>query len=175
MKKLIAPLLSVMIALGISAGSVGIFYAGRADAQPSVTADAGVDAGSGSAIAAPTAPPVVTVPTKPSDTIHDPATDPIEFVSDVKLAKRTGWPLAILVGLFGLCKLLGRAKNVKALAWLGKGKIAFVVGCAGAIVAAMIDAIAGGGTLVAAGYAAAIALFGYIDTGKSSDSSSSSS
>ena len=173
MKKLLAPMLSVMLALGIGAGSVGMFYAGRADAQPVV-----VDAGAGSAIdtPAPPAPPVVAVELKPSDKIHDPTSEPLEYVSDVKLAKRTGWPLAILVGLFGLCKILGRAKDVKALAWLGRGKAAFVVGCAGAIVAAMIDAVAGGGTLVAAGYAAAIALFGYIDTGKKpSDSSSSSS
>lgn len=171
MKKLLGPLVALLIATGICSTSVAVFYAGRADAQP-VLVDAGVTtaldagsalAGSGSAVE----------PTKPSDTIDDPIENPSEYISDVRLAKKTGWALAVLVVLFGICKLLGRAKTIAWLAWLGRGKAALIIGASGAVIAALIDTIALGGTLVAAGYAAVLALFGYLDLGDKKSSSQS--
>lgn len=181
MKTLLAPLVALLLATGVCATSVGVFYAGRADAQPAAeTIDAGTrlmpDAGlevAGSANTAGSGSAIAPSTLRPTDALHDPGTQPVEYIGDLKLARKVGWPLTILVGLWGLCRLLGHARTIPWLSWLGVGKTAFVVGSAGAFITAALDALLLGGNLVAAGVTGAIALFGYRNIGAPPSTSSS--
>lgn len=90
----------------------------------------------------------------PHESIDDPTKAPAEYIDDVRAAKRQGWPLAILVGVYGV--LLGLIR----LGWVKKlsGTAAAVVAGAGAVLASAIDALMLGGTWWAAVFAGAGAL-----------------
>lgn len=143
----------------------------------SYVATAGADDGSGSGSS-------VTVPTTgsgsaatpapvgsagsaaaPTSAIHNPAADPVAYISDLQEAKKVGWPLFILVGVFGLCELLAAAgSKIAWMAWLGKGRISVVIAGLCTLTTSMIAAIAGGAawTAVLLGAAVpAIALFAH--------------
>ncbi len=119
----------------------------------------GSDTGSGSAVAPTPAP----APTPAVAPVHNPATDPAGYISDLENAKKTGWPLLVLVGFFGLCEILALAgKNVPFFAWLGTGRVSVVIGGFAALTASMINTLADGGTwssVLIGALAPAIALF----------------
>lgn len=93
----------------------------------------------------------------PADKLHDPISEPAATLDDVKQAKRQGWAvLAFAIGVIA-SRLLGRAKSIKWLAWLGKGRTAVVVGGFAAIVTAGYNAVAEGGSPFAGLMAGAIA------------------
>lgn len=164
MNKLLAPIAALLIAFVFGFCLLGIFHAGRADAQ--VPTPAIAEPGS------VTSTPVE----KPSDKLSDPTTAPADYMSDLAIAKKTGWPLAILVGLWGLCNVLAKAgKSIKALAFLGTGKVAFVIGATAATVTALIDAIGLGGSYTSAIMVGLISLFGFLNIGAKSPSSSPAS
>lgn len=155
-----------------AAGGADVVTAGAADAVPTpetVTLDAGplvvADApaapavGSGSAVTPPAPPPVVTAPPTPADQLHDPTTHPMETISDVKAAKRYGWAAVVFAVVTILARLAGKLGHaVKWLAWLNQGIASVVVGAAAAIGTAAYNALAMGGSLLAAILAAAVAL-----------------
>lgn len=78
----------------------------------------------------------------PHDTVDDPTKDPGAYIDDVKAAKRQGWPLAILVGAYGV--MIGLIR----LGWLKKvsGTAAAVLAAGAAIVASALDALVSTGT-----------------------------
>jgi len=134
MKKM---LLCMFLALGVSAVGSPVF----ADTGSAI---ASVEAGS----AATPAPP----PTAGSDAasqLHDPLKDPGATISDLKIAKKAGWGLALFAGLVIVCRLLGRAKSLPKLAFLGQGKTAAIVGAIGAMAVAGYDSLANGGSWAA--------------------------
>lgn len=160
MNKLIAPIAALLLAFVFGFGLLGIFHAGRADAQPT---PAIAETGSATPLE------------KPSDKLHAPTSAPAEYMGDLAIAKKTGWPLTILVGLWGLCNVLAKAgKSIKALAFLGTGKVAFVIGATAATVTALIDAVGLSGSYTSALMVGLIALFGYLNIGTKSASSSPS-
>ena len=143
-------ILSLLVLLGLCIPPTVAFA--DAGSGSAVATDAGVtDAGSASATPAPAAP-----------VIHDPSTDPAGFISDLKTAKTSGWGVAILVGVFGLCELLSRAKLLPSLAWLGKGRISIAIGAIAAFATTSITALAGGGTWTAVALAALSSFFLYL-------------
>ena len=106
------------------------------------------DAGAGSAEA------------PPSTTIDDPIVAPSAAWDDLKAARKTSWPLAVLAGLIMLARLAGSAgSKMKALAWLGKGKAAFAAAGVLAVATAAFDVLALGGSWVSVLTAAAAAGF----------------
>jgi hypothetical protein len=138
----IAAALLVSLALSSIPRQLGM-SAAHAQGAGSGSALVVVGSGSGSAIAP-----------MPS-TIHDPTQDPAGFLSDLELAKKHGWGVLVLVGVFGLCELLALGgKNVKALAFLGKGRVSIVIGAAVSIATTSIAALANGGTWLSVLYAA---------------------
>lgn len=151
MKKLLAPLLAIALALGVSTAFVGVFNAGRADAQPALV-DAGVthDAGSGSGSAIVTAPV-----TQPSDAIDDPVSNPAAAFDDIKAAKKLGWGVLALAIIIVACKGLSKVGGV--FKKLGEGKFALVVGSVGTLAMTAYNALMLGGTWVAALAAAIVA------------------
>lgn len=115
-------------------------------AQPTGSGSDVVAVGSGSA--APTAaatPPV----------LHDPIAAPIEAVSDLKQAKRQGWAALAFAVLVMLTRLGVRAsERYKSLAFLGKGNAHIALAATAAFALAAYNALALGGSLYAALYAA---------------------
>jgi hypothetical protein len=96
----------------------------------------------------------VPAPAKPSASLANPATDPIEAWSDAKAAKKIGWVALV----FALATMLAMGvgtigKNISKLAWLNKGRAAVVVGGVAAIGAAGFDVAVQGGSPVALGLA----------------------
>lgn len=144
---------------------------------PSAWADTTADAG-----AEPFKDPPVVVPApaplsgsgatveqpKPSDAIHNPASEPVAAWDDVKAARKTSWPLAVWAVLAMLGKALAygsdKLKRVPVLgklaAWLATGKRAMVVAGIGAVGSAGYDVLVAGGSLVAALIASGIAIAG---------------
>lgn len=123
--------------------------------------------GSGSAVAADgSAAPTPAAPAAaPADQLHDPVAQPLQALDDLKAAKKLGWGVAIFAALALAFRLLGLAKSVSFLAWLGKGKTATVLAGAGAVILAVYNALASGGAWMAALGAAGAALLHYIDGG----------
>lgn len=130
-------------------------------------ADAGVvDAGSAAGSAAASTDEAV----KPDATVTNPAQHPVQALDEVKLAKKTSWPLALWLGLVMLGKALayGRDKLAKVplvgklATWLAKGKGAMLVAAIGAIGAAGYNTVIDGGTWVAGLVAAGAALGGVL-------------
>lgn len=104
----------------------------------------------------------------PSKDLPNPATQPVAAWSEVKLARKTSWPLAVWMALAMLGKGLayGRDKLAKVplvgkfAALLAKGKGAMILAAIGTVGAAGYGVMVDGGTLVSALVAAAIALAG---------------
>jgi hypothetical protein len=78
----------------------------------------------------------------------DPTEDASGFYGDMQMAKKKGgWLGLILVGLYGLCRVIGYAgQKLKWLAWLNQGKAAMVVAAAATVLSAGCDALFLGGT-----------------------------
>lgn len=102
-------------------------------------------------------------PTKATvDAPHDPIAAPIESIGDIKAARKYGWAAAAFLILWQLSLVASKlGQSIKWLAVLGKGRVAVVVGAVGALGIAGYNAMALGGSLVAALFAAltAAALF----------------
>jgi len=120
-------------------------------ADSAAPADAGlVDAGSAS-----TAAPA------PSSQLHDPTTDPVGAMSDLRAAnkQKPRWPLLVLIAFMGLAKILPflGGKLAPIGAWLSKGKRAMVLAAAAGLAATAYDSLMSGGTWYSAAYAAGLA------------------
>jgi hypothetical protein len=156
-------LISLFAALAVTFGAAWLGYqSARGDAgvaEHMVEASALPDAGSASAPA-------------PADKLHDPASSPKAAWDDLRAAKKDGWAIAAFAALVMLCKLASRVgKKFKWLAFLGKGKVAIVVGAAGALATACYNAAAEGGAWSAMLMAGAVAVAGYLDLGEKASSS----
>lgn len=117
-------------------------------------------AGSGSAIAAGSGSGSASAPTIPDDPIAAPSAT----IDSLRSAKAVGWACLAFAVLTVLARVVGRlGKGVKALAWLNHGKAAVLVGAAGALALATYNALALGGTLLAAALAGLVALAHYLD------------
>lgn len=143
--------LVVLIACGLFATLWLAYSVGVSLASADGSGSALVEAGSGSATAAPT----------PADSIADPISDPVEAYSDAKAAQKQGWAALACCLLVMASLVVGRlGRNMKTLAWLAKGKWAVIVGGVGAAAAAGYNAAIEGGSpyavLFALGMAAAM-------------------
>lgn len=123
------------------------------------TSDAGtspiVDGGTG-VVAAPAADP-------PPTALPNPVDNPGAAIDSLKAAKKLGWAAAILAAIVMLAAGLARAAakwpTLPGLSWFAKHKTAiFVTAAVSTIGAAAYNAIALGGTWLAAGAAAVAAL-----------------
>lgn len=133
------PLFVLTFVLSFTFSLIGIRVA-RADGSGSnVTL---VAQGSGSAISTP-----------PSDALHDPIKDPLGALNDAKAAKKSGWPILVLVLLIAITKTLAFAPGAVGK-WFSTGKRAMYVAAAGGLLTAMYNALALGGSYYAAGLAA---------------------
>lgn len=141
-----------LLTLAAIAVGVVLALATYAAAQPADPAPAAAPA----AAAPPPAPApaeagsgVGTTTPAPHEGIADPTKAPAEYIDDVRAAKRQGWPLAILVGVYGVLIALIR------LGWVKKvnGTAAAVVAGAASVIAAVIDALVLGGTMWGAAFA----------------------
>lgn len=128
-------------------------------------ADASAGSGSGSDV---TPAPEV----KPSDAISNPLEHPAAAVSEAKDAKKYGWAGLVFFVIVALTKALAYAREKlattpligKFAAWLAVGKRAVIIAALGALGVAGYDALVGGGTLVAALFAALIAAAGVMSS-----------
>ena len=129
-------------------------------ADPVIVVDAGVvtaDAGTAGMVVLP---PAVLLP--------DPIEHPALALTDVQLARKTGWPLAIWAALAMFGKALAYARDKlrtwpvigKVAAWLAEGKRAMVVAAIGAVGAAGYNVLLAGGTVTAALIASGVAIAG---------------
>lgn len=136
---------------------------------PSAWADTptATDAGSGSGSSVDKGSAAAPAPTK-ADALPNPLQNPVQAISEAKLAQKTAWPLAVwcVLAMLGKALAYGRDKIKgvpllgKLAAWLAKGKGAMIVAAVGAVGAAGYNVMADGGTLTAAIVAAGIALAG---------------
>ncbi len=138
----------LLVLLCLLAPSLSFADSGEA---PPVTAplDAGIsDAGSASAPA-------------PSSQLHDPTTDPMGALQDLKSAnkQKPRWPLMVLIAFMMLAKVLPflGGKLAPIGAWLSKGKRAMWLAALAGLSATAYDSLASGGTWYSAGYAAGLA------------------
>jgi hypothetical protein len=107
---------------------------------------AAVDVGSGSEAA----------PAAPASQLHDPVGSPAAAFDDIKAAKKLGWGLMVLAALIMLCRVLGRlGGKFKVLA---TGRVAVVVAAVSTLAVTSYNALALGGTWMAAASAAVVAL-----------------
>jgi hypothetical protein len=163
----------------LSAGVAPAFGGSASTAYPPPGVDAGVVAVLDAPIAAPpvalagsssSSPPApAPAPTLvPADKLHDPIEAPIAAIGDVRAAWREGWALGLLVALVIVARGLGTARRrwpaSRLLSWLS-GRTALVVLGVGTTGAAAVDAIALGGSWLAAAAAAAGALLALIEPG----------
>lgn len=153
MKRLVPLVLGFLIGFGLLHSC---FEIGKAHADGSGSAAVMVDAGVGSAAAAPAA-------STPADKLHDPLAQPGASWDDLKAAKKVGWAAAVFAALVLLCKLLGRLKG--KLSVLGKGKMPVIIGGVAALAAACYNAALDGGAWTATMVAGMMALAHYIDAG----------
>lgn len=147
MKKLLSLVIPFLLGVGLILlahfGPEALADSGSGSGSAVVAVDSGsAEAGSGSGSS--TAP-------APHEGIHDPGQAPVQYVDDVKAARRQGWPLAILVGVYGVLIALIR------LGWIKKvsGRGAAIAAGLAAVLASTIDALAASGTLWSAVFAAA--------------------
>jgi hypothetical protein len=146
MKKLA---LGILVLLGLGLSYMGVAYADDGSGAGSVAT--AIDAGSGSAVApAPAAPSV--------DALHNPAQAPLAAFDDLKAAKKLGWAMALFAALVMLLKAVAYVKDKlggvpllgKLAAWLAVNKRAVWIAGLGAGCAAAYNALAEGGTWMAA-------------------------
>lgn len=98
--------------------------------------------------------------TAPSAALHDPLEQPAAAWDDVKAARKTSWPLAVLAGAILLLRLAaGAAKRFAWLSFLSKGKTAFGIAAGATVAAAAFDVLALGGSWVSVLTAAGAAVF----------------
>lgn len=144
-------ILGVLAILGIALTTA------RAAEEPSAAQVAAVDDGSGSGSGSGSA---ATAPVIPAD----PVIHPVATIDTLKAAKQIGWACLAFAILTVTARVVGRlGKDVKQLAWLHKGKAAVIVGAVGALALATYNALALGGTLLAAALAGLVALAHYLD------------
>lgn len=153
MKRILTPVLA-FLAVFVVVSAIG--HLGGCRSAHADTGSAVATAGSGSAIVAvqPSGSgSAVTVTTTtvvtPADAVHDPVSQPAATFDDVKAAKQVSWPAAVFIVVLIVAKLLGRAKSVAQLAWLGKGRVAVVVAGAAAVAAAAFNVAIAHGSAVA--------------------------
>lgn len=91
----------------------------------------------------------------PSDTLADPVAAPQQAFDDLKAAKKLGWGLFVLAALVMLCRVLGRLGGM--FTRLRTGKVALVIGAVGSLAVTAYNALALGGTWMAALAAAIVA------------------
>ena len=131
--------------------SIGIlFVLGILTATASATAQTAPPIDAGLPLVTDTSAPVAQAPV-----LHDPVADPISAVSDLRQAKRQGWAALSFAILVMLTRCGGRlsAKH-KSLAFLGKGNAHIALAATAAFALAGYNALALGGSLYAALYAA---------------------
>lgn len=145
----------------------------RSYAQP---ADAGagsgsavvlVDAGAGSGSAVTPAPATgsgsgsgsAIAPLPQAGGVVDPLENPGAAISEFQLAKKTGWPLAVLLVLVMITHGLAYLEVTPLGKWLAVGTRASVISALGTMIAAAYNAVLMGGTLTAALFAAAASFF----------------
>ena len=98
-------------------------------------------AGSGSA-----SPPSATA--SPADALVDPTKNPLAAIDDIRAAKKTSWPLAVLVVLIAATKLLSYVGGVLAPVgkWLATKRNAMIVATAGTMLATAYNTLIAGGS-----------------------------
>lgn len=123
---------------------------------------AGVGSGAAAPLARPPAPVIVAPPADshalppPATAIPaDPLAQPQAAFDELQAAKKLGWPILVLVVLIIASRLLARLGGV--FTFLGTGKASLVIAGVGAVALAAYNAIALGGTWLAAGMAAMLA------------------
>jgi hypothetical protein len=142
----------------------------HADAQTVSDAGAGsavvaVDAGAGNGSAVTPAPATgsgsgsAIAPLPQAGDVVDPIQQPIAALSEFQLAKKTGWPLAVLLVLVMVTHGLAYFETTSVGAWLAVGTRASVISAAGTMIAAAYNAVLMGGTLTAALVAASSSFF----------------
>lgn len=140
---------AALVALGLSA----VYYSDASAAETPAIASAGI----GSAI--PPSPTMDEPAPRPSDSIDNPVTDPVAAWDDFQAARKIGWPAAVFAVVTMLMLALGTlGKSVTWLAWLSRGVAATAIGAVSAIGTACYDAVAAGGSWVAIGLAAVMAV-----------------
>lgn len=141
--------LGVLAILGIALTTARA--AGEPLPAPVSAAMAGSGSGSGSALT-------------PAQAFPDPISSPMETIDTLRGAKAVSWACLAFALLTVIARVVGRlGRGVKQLAWLGHGKAAVIVGAVGALAAATYNALALGGTLLAAALAGLVALAYYLD------------
>lgn len=98
---------------------------------------------------------------QPSDALHDPLKEPAAAIDDIKQAKKQGWAITVLVLLIGCTKLLTFLPGAVGK-WFATGKRAMAVAGGLAILVALYNALALGGSWYAAGSAAVVSLIGLL-------------
>lgn len=156
-------IVSLAILIGLAAPAV-------AEAPPdavAVTIPAFVDAGPQEA-----APPAVaSAPTvSPADKLPNPVDDPFAAIETLKAQKKQGWAVTILGAIvmltMGLSRAAVRWPTSKLLAWFATNKTAiYITSSVGLVGAAAFNALALGGTWMAAAYTGAGAFFTLVHPG----------
>ena len=171
MTRIVSALLAVTIGFVCMIGivEVGAHADGSAGSGSAVTVPPFT--GSATAGSATPTPTVITTTTTttapalaPSEKLHNPVDDPMAAIETVKAQKKQGWAVTILGCIVmltaGLARGIQKWPNSKVFAWFAKNKAAvYIIAGLGVTGAAAFNALALGGTWVAAGYAGAGALF----------------
>ncbi|HEY1554779.1 MAG TPA: hypothetical protein VGF94_08095 [Kofleriaceae bacterium] len=149
MKRLFHPFLFALLVIAIA----GVWYSfgvinALADTPPSTSMPV-IDAGVGSAAAAPIVD---------ATQLANPATNPLVAVDQLEQLEAVGWPLAVLAGLIMLLDIVSLCapRWPRLAAWLGQGRRPMLVAGAGAVAAAAFHSIALGGNW----YAMIVAVMG---------------
>lgn len=96
----------------------------------------------------------------PSAELDNPIESPRAAFDDLKAAKKTSWPLAVLAGLIMLLRTAAKVgAKFKSFGWLAKGKAAVATAGALVVATAAFDVLAMGGSWVSVLTAAAAAGF----------------
>jgi hypothetical protein len=161
---------------------LGFIEAGRADTPtPVQLAQAG---SSSSAVTVPPfEPPSSAAPAdagsaatpapaaKPADQLPNPVDDPLAAIETFKAQKKQGWAAGILAAVvmltMGFSRAAAKWPTSRLFAWFAKNKTAiYIVSGLGVTSAAAFNAIALGGTWMAAVWSAVAAFFTMADPGK---------
>lgn len=145
MKRATLLVLSFAVTFGVLSGA---FAVGRAD-SPDYVVLAQADTGSAAGSAA-----------TPADKLNDPISSPQAAFDDLKAAKKLGWGLLVLATLIMLCRLVGRLGYKP----LSTGRAAVVTAAVGTVAVTAYNALALGGTWLAAAAAAIVALAAWWDS-----------
>lgn len=103
----------------------------------------------------------------PADRLHDPIAYPFQAIDDARGAWKNGWAFGILATIVilthGLASAVGRWPNSRLLKWFAQNKTAiFVVSGIGTVAGASFNALALGGTWLAALFAGVAAILAVI-------------